>query len=78
MSSMTEERIGVAAGTVYEILKQNGAATESEIVAEAAGLDEPLAYQGLGWLAREGKVELREESEDRRTYVLLEQSGEME
>lgn len=67
-----EETIGSAAGTVYDILNENGSMTEEEILHAAKELDPPLAYQGLGWLAREGKIAMEPNGQAQRTYALEE------
>lgn len=53
--------IGTAAGLVWAYLDENGPATLSKI---ARGVDAPrdLVMQGVGWLAREGKVTSQEGS----------------
>ena len=47
--------IGAAAGMVWQYLDQNGAVTLSKLAKE---LDAPRdqVMQGIGWLAREGKI----------------------
>jgi hypothetical protein len=47
--------IGSAAGLVWQYLDQNGAVTLSKLAKE---LDAPRdqVMQGIGWLAREGKI----------------------
>lgn len=53
------ESIGVVAGLVWCYLDDNGPVTLSRLARE---LDVPrdLAMQGVGWLAREGKVAFQE------------------
>ena len=48
-------KIGAAAGLVWQYLDQNGAVTLSKLAKE---LDAPRdqVMQGIGWLAREGKI----------------------
>ena len=50
------QEIGSAAGEIWHFLNDNGPATVSKIVKE---LDQPkdTILQGIGWLAREGKVD---------------------
>ncbi len=52
--------IGDAAGKVWHYLKEYG---RSSVTAVENGVDAPRAVvdMGLGWLAREGKVELIQE-----------------
>lgn len=49
------ESIGTAAGAVWHYLQRNGPVTLSKLARE---IDAPrdLVMQGVGWLAREGKV----------------------
>lgn len=51
----TVDSIGIAAGMVWAYLNGNGAVTLSKLARE---IDVPrdLVMQGVGWLAREGKV----------------------
>ncbi len=51
------ERIGTAAGVVWEYLKSNGTVTTSQIQ-RGTGLNAALTNQALGWLAREGKIRI--------------------
>jgi hypothetical protein len=55
------ESIGMAAGIVWQYLNENGAVTLSKL---ARDIDAPrdLVMQGVGWLAREGKVAFQEGS----------------
>ena len=54
------EVIGEAAGKVWHYLREYG---RSSVTAVVNGVDAPRAVvdRGLGWLAREGKVELTQE-----------------
>jgi hypothetical protein len=51
----TAHDIGSAAGKVWHFLNENGPASLAKITKD---LDEPrdVVLQGIGWLAREGKV----------------------
>lgn len=49
-------RIGAAAGTVWQTLSGTGALTIPKLI-EASGLSRDLVLYGLGWLAREGKLQ---------------------
>ena len=53
------EGIGVAAGLVWHYLSENGSVTLSKLARE---IDAPrdMVMQGVGWLAREGKVTFQE------------------
>lgn len=50
--------IGNTAGRIWEILQQEDELTISQLP-KALKVKESLVYQGLGWLAREGKIEYR-------------------
>ncbi len=63
------ETIGEAAGQVWTILSQAEGPVGLTEVPKRAKLKTPIAYQALGWLAREGKVEYR--SKGRKTEVVL-------
>ena len=52
-----EEKIGFAAGEIYNYLNQNGTTTFAKIKKEL-DLKGNFADLGLGWLARENKVEI--------------------
>jgi hypothetical protein len=54
------ELVGETAGKVWQYLKQYG---RSSVTAVESGVDSPRALvdMGLGWLAREGKLELAQE-----------------
>ncbi len=53
------EEIGTAAGVVWRLLRASGPATLYAIERGAA-LPRPLAPMALGWLAREGKLQIHE------------------
>ena len=53
---MLEEKAGMLAGKVWEILNANGALTEKEIVKEMKTRKTTEFYLALGWLLREGKL----------------------
>lgn len=55
------EAIGEVAGEVWKYLHENGAVTLSKLAREIDG-PRDLVMQGVGWLAREGKVEFHEGS----------------
>ena len=50
--------IGKTAGRIWDILQQKDELTISQLP-KALKVKESLVYQGLGWLAREGKIEYR-------------------
>lgn len=51
-----EETIGQAAGKIWETLATNNEPLNITELAKITKLKTQVAYQGLGWLAREGKV----------------------
>ena len=62
--TVTSEQIGEAAGTIWHLLNDNGSLPLTKLVKE---VDAPrdLVMQALGWLAREGKVQIEEEGRSR-------------
>ena len=52
-----QETIGNAAGQVWEILSQKDSPVNVADLPKLTKLKAPVAYQALGWLAREGKIE---------------------
>ncbi|NQU24730.1 MAG: winged helix-turn-helix domain-containing protein [Candidatus Nealsonbacteria bacterium] len=58
------ENIGATAGKIWSALEENGPLSVTKLtqtVAEPRG----LVMQGLGWLAREGKINIEEEGRSR-------------
>jgi hypothetical protein len=53
------EGIGTVAGAVWHFLESSGPVTLSKLARE---IDAPrdMVMQGVGWLAREGKIEFQE------------------
>lgn len=53
------ERIGKTAGAIWHLLDREGPVSLTQLV---KSIDEPrdTVMQGLGWLAREGKVRVEE------------------
>lgn len=49
------ELIGTTAGNVWQVLNANGPVTVARLVKET-GAPRDVVMQGIGWLAREGKV----------------------
>jgi len=66
-----EEYFGVNAGKVWKALKEAGRPMTAREIARATGLKITDVYGALGWLGREGKVEIIEEGR-RRAYRLTE------
>lgn len=50
-----EQEIGEAAGKIWKLLNEKGPIPKSKI-AKQTKLSANLVHQGLGWLAREGKL----------------------
>jgi len=50
-----EAKVGEAAGKVWQALHANGPMDKSALT-KATGLSSDLVNQGIGWLAREGKI----------------------
>jgi len=63
-----KQDIGQVAGSIWQALKKENELAISQI---PKAIDErnPVTYQGLGWLAREGKLNYR--TEGKRTFVSL-------
>ncbi|MEN6457858.1 MAG: winged helix-turn-helix domain-containing protein [Thermoguttaceae bacterium] len=53
-------RIGETAGSVWRVLFENGPLTVAKLV-KAVGEPRDLVMQAIGWLAREGKICVKEE-----------------
>ncbi len=51
-----EETIGQAAGKIWEALQSTNEPVNITELGKLTKLKTQVAYQGLGWLAREGKV----------------------
>jgi predicted HTH transcriptional regulator len=68
--SMKKE-IGETAGRIWEILKKKGEVSTSQLP-RILNKKSVVAYQGLGWLAREDKVEYQVKAG--KTYVSLTES----
>lgn len=62
--------IGVAAGTVWQYLNENGPASAAKL-AEGTGLGKNELQRALGWLAREEKLTI--ETRCRTEYFSLRQ-----
>jgi len=54
---MMEHEIGEAAGRIWRWLEEKGETTITKLKQETKQSDQ-LLHMGLGWLAREGKIEL--------------------
>lgn len=65
-----EAQIGKVAGVIWDVLSKKGEVSLSQLPKLVAEKD-TLVYQGLGWLAREGKISYR--SDKNRTFIELKQ-----
>jgi len=59
------EAIGAVAGRIWNYLHEHGPATMTQLVREL-GDPRDLVMQGVGWLAREGKVSITKETRSRK------------
>jgi predicted ArsR family transcriptional regulator len=53
------QQIGETAGAVWHALNENGPLSLAKLV-EKVGINRDAVMQGVGWLAREGKIEIEE------------------
>jgi hypothetical protein len=68
MELEVDSGIGDTAGKVWKVLSGKGESTISRLI-ELTREKEPLVHQALGWLAREGKIEMH--AKGNRTVVSL-------
>lgn len=63
-------RIGDVAGTVWRVLHENGPTPQTKLLQQ---VDAPrdLVLQGLGWLAREGKLQFEQRARGRAVSVIV-------
>lgn len=64
-----QEKIGIAAGQIWKVLSGAKGPVNITDIPKKTKLSSQLAYQGLGWLAREGKVYYQQKG--RSIYVCL-------
>ena len=62
------ENIGSVAGVIWHYLKNNNEATVTKLTREL-GENKQTVLMGVGWLAREGKLDF--EKRKRGTYITL-------
>ena len=55
----TVQQIGEVAGSVWHVLNENGSLSLAKLV-EHVGGNRDVVMQAVGWLAREGKIEIIE------------------
>ena len=63
-------QIGEIAGTIWRVLSDNGPLSMAKLV-KAVGEPRDTVMQGLGWLAREGKVNIDDEGRNRMVSLQL-------
>lgn len=66
-----KDEIGETAGKIWEILKKRGEVNVTQLP-RLLNEKSAITYQGLGWLAREGKVEYQ--TKTGKTLVFLTKS----
>jgi len=54
------DKVGLAAGQMWKYLHERGESTISKMATDLKQKDN-LVYMGLGWLARENKVAIRQD-----------------
>ena len=62
------EQVGITAGRIWDALQKEDQLTISQLPKILKEKDS-LVYQGLGWLAREGKIQYRQDGN--RTVISL-------
>ena len=67
-----QEKIGSAAGQIWKMLASSKTPVNITDIPKKTKLSSQIAYQGLGWLAREGKVGYQQKG--RSIYVCLNSS----
>jgi len=71
ITSLTPEDIGKSAGEVYEVLNNQGKATAKKLKNHVNDtMDSETVNQALGWLAKEGKVEIEVKKNGETKYRL--------
>jgi len=65
---MMRDKIGVTAGNIWKILKNREEVNVSQLP-KLLNEKSVIVYQGLGWLAREDKIEYQ--TKDMKTFVSL-------
>jgi predicted transcriptional regulator len=59
-TARVRETIGECAGEVWEFLHEHGPTNITKLL-HNLGLSRDLIFQGIGWLAREGKLDISED-----------------
>ena len=68
---MNVHEIGENAGIVWRLLNGNNRQWEYSEIKEATGLSNRELNAAIGWLAREGKIQVEERGDDDRFYLEL-------
>ncbi len=63
-----KEKVGVAAGAIWRVLHENDK-VELSALPKLVKQNETMAFQAVGWLAREDKIQYH--TEGRTTFVAL-------
>jgi len=74
MSSALQQ-IGEAAGAVWHALDESGPLSLAKLV-EKVGGNRDVVMQAVGWLAREGKIDIAETKRGRVVSLLRESNGQ--
>jgi hypothetical protein len=67
-----QEKVGSAAGQIWKMLSAAKGPVNITDIPKRTKLSSQIAFQGLGWLAREGKLEYQQKG--RSIYVCLSSS----
>jgi hypothetical protein len=59
-----EEKTGINAGAVWSYLNESGKKSLKDVKKAAGKLTDKDVYAALGWLAREGKIDVTETEQD--------------
>jgi hypothetical protein len=73
MMDSAVQQIGETAGAVWHALSDNGSLSLAKLV-ERVGGNRDVVMQAVGWLAREGKIEITETKRGRVVSLKEEQS----
>lgn len=71
MSEELNETVGAAAGKIWTFLSENGSASASKL-AESTGLDKNDVQRAIGWLSREGKLNVERKGKNEFFSLLAE------
>ena len=74
MMSAAVQQIGEVAGSVWHALDESGSLSLAKLV-ERVGGNRDVVMQAVGWLAREGKIDIAETKRGRVVSLLPENGG---